>query len=132
MNQLLTKCPVCSNALHVTRLRRDSCGTTIEGQFSPGGFGGLSQEQMEFVKLFVKNEGKLNRMEGELNLSYPTLRLRLQEILQILLQSCFIGCLCHLCLKFSKKFFLLQISSFLQLTMCYIKFFNICRKFILS
>ncbi len=82
MNQLLTKCPVCSNALHVTRLRCDSCGTTIEGQFSPGGFGGLSQEQMEFVKLFVKNEGKLNRMEGELNLSYPTLRLRLQEIIR--------------------------------------------------
>lgn len=82
MNQLLTKCPVCSNALHVTRLRCDSCGTTIEGQFNPGGFGGLSQEQMEFVKLFVKNEGKLNRMEGELGLSYPTLRLRLQEIIR--------------------------------------------------
>lgn len=82
MNQILTKCPVCSNALHVTRLHCDSCGTTIEGQFNPGGFGGLSQEQMEFVKLFVKNEGKLNRMEGELNLSYPTLRLRLQDIIR--------------------------------------------------
>jgi hypothetical protein len=37
---------------------------------------------MQFVMTFVKCEGKLNRMEDELNLSYPTLRSRLQDVIR--------------------------------------------------
>jgi hypothetical protein len=34
--------------------------------------------------MFVRCEGKLNRMEGELNLSYPTVRNRLHEVIRAL------------------------------------------------
>lgn len=37
---------------------------------------------MKFVEIFVRCEGKLNRMEEELKLSYPTIRLRLHEIIR--------------------------------------------------
>jgi hypothetical protein len=36
------------------------------------------------VETFVKCEGKLNRMEKEIGLSYPTLRNRLQEIIRLM------------------------------------------------
>jgi len=80
MNQLLTVCPVCGEQLAVTRLHCRSCDTVVEGQFETGRLGRLSPEQIDFVETFIRCEGKLNRMERELGMSYPTLRARLGEI----------------------------------------------------
>jgi hypothetical protein len=44
----------------------------------------LTPEQLQFVETFVRCEGKLNRMESEVGLSYPTLRSRLLEIIRAL------------------------------------------------
>lgn len=86
MNKTLNKCPVCGADLVVTRLYCMDCNTTIEGHFvaehTP--FGKLTPEQMDFVLTFVKCEGRLNRMEDEMKLSYPTLRSRLTEIVRAL------------------------------------------------
>ncbi len=101
MNPLLTKCPVCGGDLMVTRLHCPACDTTIEGEFDPGAVGGrlqeafspeqlkpllpfsrLSAEQLQFVLTFVRCEGRFNRMEDEMGLSYPTLRNRLNEIIR--------------------------------------------------
>ena len=86
MNALPSKCPICGGNVTVTRIHCDECDVTIEGRFSPGSgpFAGLSPEQQQFLLTFVKCEGKLNRMEDELNLSYPTLRSRLQELVRAL------------------------------------------------
>jgi hypothetical protein len=43
---------------------------------------GLSAEQLQFVLTFVRCEGRFNRMEDEMGLSYPTLRNRLNEIIR--------------------------------------------------
>lgn len=86
MKNNLTNCPVCDNPLSITRLNCDRCGTTIEGNFrtNAGPFAQLSPEQSNFVLTFIKCEGRLNRMEDELNLSYPTLRNRLVEVIKAL------------------------------------------------
>jgi hypothetical protein len=82
VNNLLTNCPVCSEALAVTRLHCRNCDTTIEGRFDVGRLGRLTAEQVAFVETFVRCEGKLNRMEREVGLSYPTLRARLTEVIR--------------------------------------------------
>lgn len=82
MSRLLTTCPVCSEELTAVRLHCRSCDTTIEGRFDFGRLGRLSQDQLEFVEAFIGCEGKLNRLEKELDLSYPTLRSRLNEIIR--------------------------------------------------
>lgn len=82
MHPILGACPVCGDTLAVTRLHCRNCDTTIEGQFSIGAFDRLSPEQLAFAEAFIKNEGKLNRLEKELNLSYPTLRARLNELIR--------------------------------------------------
>jgi hypothetical protein len=56
----------------------------LEGNFQIGGWAGLAPEQLAFVETFIRCEGKLNRMEKEIGLSYPTLRNRLQEIIRLL------------------------------------------------
>jgi len=82
MHPILGTCPVCGDTMTVTRLHCRSCETTIDGQFAIGAFDRLSPEQLTFAEVFIRCEGKLNRVEKELNLSYPTLRTRLGEIIR--------------------------------------------------
>jgi hypothetical protein len=81
-NSVLTTCPVCGEPLEVTRLHCRNCTTTIEGQFETGRLGRLTAEQLEFIEIFIRCEGKFSRMEKELGLSYPTLRGRLGEVIR--------------------------------------------------
>ena len=86
MNKILSKCPVCGGELAVTKMYCIHCNTSIEGHFVPeiNPFRNLNTEQMQFLLTFVKCEGRLNRMEEEMKLSYPTLRNRLTEIVRAL------------------------------------------------
>jgi len=82
MNALPTRCPLCQGEITVTRIHCRHCDSTIEGRFTSGPFSDLTQEQIDFVEIFVRNEGKIKRMEAELGLSYPTIRNRLHEVIR--------------------------------------------------
>jgi len=84
MNQLPTKCPLCGGEITVTRIHCRDCDTTLEGRFDGGPFSQLSREQLEFVDVFIRCEGKFTRMQEEMNLSYPTIRNRLHEVMRAL------------------------------------------------
>lgn len=84
MHPVLGACPICGDSLAVTRLHCRNCDTTIEGRFAVGAFDRLSPEHLAFVEVFIRCEGKLNRMEKELSLSYPTLRARLNDVIRAL------------------------------------------------
>jgi hypothetical protein len=79
-----TRCPVCKSELEITRLHCSSCDTSIEGRFTGGPIAHLTAEHLDFIVTFVRCEGKINRMEQELNLSYPTIRNRLHEVIRAL------------------------------------------------
>lgn len=75
-------CPVSGGEMIITRLYCPDSGITIEGRFSfGGGLGSLSLEQLAFVETFVRCEGKINRVQKELGISYPTVRSRLEEVI---------------------------------------------------
>jgi len=84
MHTIPHECPVCQGELLVTRLVCRECETAIEGRFESGPFARLSEEQLHFVEAFVRNEGKITRMEEEFSLSYPTIRSRLHEVIRAL------------------------------------------------
>lgn len=67
----------------ITKVFCEQCGTTMFGQFGSTGsrFSKLAEEQMEFLMVFIRFERKFNRIEEILNLSYPTLRNRFNDIL---------------------------------------------------
>jgi hypothetical protein len=84
MHPIPSECPVCHSELTVTKLYCRECDTTIEGRFISGPFSQLTIKQIEFVEIFIKNEGKITHMEKELSLSYPTIRNRLHEVIRAL------------------------------------------------
>jgi len=84
MNTLPSKCPICGGEIAVTRLHCRECDTSFDGRFSNGAFSQLTAEQLSFVELFVRCEGKITRMEDELDLSYPTIRKSLHEVIRAL------------------------------------------------
>ena len=84
MHQLPSECPVCGGELIINRITCRECDTSIEGRFFTGTFSRLNEEQLHFVEAFVRNEGKITRMEEEFKLSYPTIRSRLHEVIRAL------------------------------------------------
>ena len=84
MNKVLGTCPVCGGHMFVTRLRCNNCGTSVEGRFELGRLYRLSPEQIHFVETFLRCEGKLNRVQELLGISYPTARNRLLEVIKAL------------------------------------------------
>ena len=79
-----TRCPVCKSEMEIVRLHCSSCDTSIEGRFTGGPIAHLTAEHLDFIVTFVRCEGKINRMEQELELSYPTIRNRLHEVIRAL------------------------------------------------
>jgi hypothetical protein len=86
MKRLPTSCPSCNNRLSVKRLRCDHCETEVEGQFALPALASASQEDQEFILEFIKASGSLKEMADILKVSYPTVRNRLDEIIEKLTQ----------------------------------------------
>ena len=79
-----TNCPVTGRPLEVTRLENPESGIVIEGRFAPNEFALLPEDQLEFMRLFVKVRGNLKEVERMLGVSYPTVRLRFENVLRTL------------------------------------------------
>jgi hypothetical protein len=82
--EAIATCPVCTSELHVTRLHCDTCGTSIEGQFSVGRFARLTRDQLALLESFLRARGNLRELERELGVSYPTVRNRFEQVLRAL------------------------------------------------
>ncbi|MBN1285986.1 MAG: DUF2089 domain-containing protein [Anaerolineae bacterium] len=81
MYPVVGQCPVCGGELVVTRLQCLDCATAIEGQFTLGPLVKFTPEQWKFIEVFIRCEGKINRVEKELDVSYPTVRARLDDVI---------------------------------------------------
>lgn len=86
MLPLPTRCPLTGGEIIVTCIYCPDADVTIEGQFAVAEppFAQLTPEQLRFVEAFIRNEGKLNRLEEELGLSYPTIRSRLHDVIRVM------------------------------------------------
>lgn len=82
--EVLGKCPICNEELYVTRLSCNNCDTSIEGEFSLCKFCKLTQEQKNFVEIFIKSRGNIKEIEKEMGISYPTVRGKLENVIEAL------------------------------------------------
>lgn len=78
------KCPTCEGKLNVTELKCNYCQTKISGDFYLDEIFQLNQEQQQFLKIFIKTRGNIKNMEKELEMSYPTVRNKLNELIKTL------------------------------------------------
>jgi len=78
------KCPVCGENLSINKLGCPKCATAIEGEFQSCEFCRLPEEDLEFVKVFIKCRGNIKDVEKELGISYPTVRGKLDGVIKAL------------------------------------------------
>lgn len=77
-------CPVCGHGLSISKLNCGYCSTKIEGEFTQCKFCQLPDEQRDFIEVFIKCRGNIKDIEKELGISYPTVRNRLDTIIEAL------------------------------------------------
>ena len=83
-NKIIGTCPICGKELFVSELKCDHCGTKLDGEFILSPFDHLSKEQQNFALVFIKNGGNIKMIENELNISYPTVKKNLDDLINAL------------------------------------------------
>jgi hypothetical protein len=82
----------------ITRLECGTCHSTLEGQFAVNGSGRsagegdgyfgrlerLSRDQLDFVETFLRCRGIIKNVEAMLDISYPTVKARLNNVIESL------------------------------------------------
>lgn len=82
MGKIITQCPSCESAkINVVKIECADCNTKFEGKFEIPILLKLSEEDLHFIFDFVKCSGSLKEMANNLNVSYPTLRNRLNTLI---------------------------------------------------
>jgi hypothetical protein len=76
------QCPVCSEALIITRLACPECDTELSGAFEPCEFCGLPSDDRELLRVFLRARGNMKELERHLGVSYPTARARFDDLLR--------------------------------------------------
>ncbi|MFC3811306.1 DUF2089 family protein [Lacihabitans lacunae] len=74
-------CPSCEAELKVQSLHCDSCQTNINGSFELPVFLKLDLKEQNFIMDFVQTSGSLKVMAQQLNMSYPTVRNMLDDLI---------------------------------------------------
>jgi hypothetical protein len=75
-------CPVCGGAYEITRLTCQKCESELGGHFTGCDFCNLTNDEELFVLTFLKCRGSIKDVEKELGISYPTVRSRLDAVLE--------------------------------------------------
>ena len=80
--KLPVSCPSCASALHVSQLTCPLCATQVSGVFTLPALLQLPEEDQAFILQFFLTSGSLKEMASRLGISYPTVRNRLDDLIQ--------------------------------------------------
>jgi hypothetical protein len=82
LHDLPTRDPVTGGPLYVSEVTSMDGSVTIRGKFKLPSTTRLERDQQEFLEVFLRARGVIATMEKELGLSYPTVRARLDSLLE--------------------------------------------------
>lgn len=74
-------CPSCGHTLTVRRFGCDACDTAVEGVFGLPLLARLPADDQALVVALIKASGSLKDLAREYGVSYPTIRNRLDELI---------------------------------------------------
>jgi len=79
-------CPYCNRAMQVTRMSCPSCEIAVEADFPAPRLARLPVEHQRFIEMFILASGNLKSIAEQAGVSYPTVRSRLDKIIEAMRQ----------------------------------------------
>src|SRR5215210_7025209 len=80
-------CPYCSHSMAVSRMTCHACAISIEAAFPMPRLANLPTEHQRFIEIFVLAGGNLKQIAEQAGVSYPTVRSRLDKVIDSLRQE---------------------------------------------
>ncbi|HEX3527820.1 MAG TPA: DUF2089 family protein [Thermoanaerobaculia bacterium] len=77
-------CPYCHRAMQVTRMSCPSCEISVDAGFPAPRLARIPVEHQRFIEMFVLASGNLKAIAEQAGVSYPTVRSRLDKIIEAL------------------------------------------------
>jgi hypothetical protein len=77
-------CPYCGAAMTVTRMGCPQCKVHIDAAFAMSRLSMLPVEHQRFIEMFVLSSGNLKEIAEQAGVSYPTVRSRLDKVIESL------------------------------------------------
>jgi hypothetical protein len=77
-------CPYCHRAMQVTRMSCRVCEISIDADFPAPRLARLPVEHQRFIEMFILASGNLKSIAEQAGVSYPTVRSRLDRIIDTL------------------------------------------------
>ena len=75
-------CPSCQGLLTVDRLVCNSCETSVQGKYDLPVLAQLPIEDQDFILKLIQASGSLKELAGIYGISYPTVRNRLDSLIE--------------------------------------------------
>jgi hypothetical protein len=77
-------CPYCASAMTVSSMTCTHCSVKVEARFPMSRLASLPIEHQRFIEMFVLAGGNLKEIAEQVNVSYPTIRSRLDKVIEAL------------------------------------------------
>jgi hypothetical protein len=77
-------CPYCSSPMTVTQMSCQHCRTAIQADFPMSRIGRMPVEHQRFIEMFLLSGGNLKEIAEQVGVSYPTIRSRLDKVIEAL------------------------------------------------
>src|SRR5262245_39655112 len=78
------ECPYCNQVMSVTEMTCGSCRVSVQAAFPMSRLAGLPVEHQRFIEMFVLSGGNLKEIAEQVGVSYPTVRSRLDRVIETL------------------------------------------------
>ena len=79
-------CPVCETHMKINKMGCPGCGLAVEGGFQFPPLARLSRENSRLAEWFILSGGNLKDLAVQMEVSYPTLRKRVDGLMEALKQ----------------------------------------------
>ncbi len=81
---ITNQCPYCQQLMETTRMSCRACHCSIEGHFPVNRLAQLPTEHQRFIEIFLLAGGNLKQIAEQAGVSYPTVRSRLDKVIDAL------------------------------------------------
>ena len=83
-SEIENTCPYCTTPMRASRMTCPSCDISVEADFADRPLTRLPVEHQRFIEMFVLAGGSLKEIATQAGVSYPTVRSRLDKVIEYL------------------------------------------------